>query len=184
MVGFKRSRHLVLEAVKKPPLNMQRPPSVQYQRAESKAIALKDWEQQFYENPRQSQAYNSALTTPPDGRAHLILRIASTGVKIKGQVYSQRVSRGTQSTLIRLITGHAFTGAYRLKFKHRNLPPATEEEIACACGAVPEDTVSTSSSTAHSHTNSAYVTCPTTGCLTHFGNCSTARSGAEACYDS
>jgi hypothetical protein len=45
-----------------------------------------------------------------------------------------------RSTLTRLITGHAFTGAYRIKFRHKNLPPATEEEVACACGAVPEDT--------------------------------------------
>jgi hypothetical protein len=28
----------------------------------------------------------------------------------------------------------------RLKFQRKNLPPATEEEVAWACGAVPEDT--------------------------------------------
>jgi len=140
LVGFKRARHLVLEAAKGPLADSQYPPSIQYQRAESKAAAVSAWERQYYDNPRRSQAYDSALTTPPDGRMHLILRIASTGVQAKGQVFSQRVSREIQSTLTRLITGHAFTGAYHLMFKHKNLPLATEEEIACVCGAVPEDT--------------------------------------------
>ncbi len=140
IAGSKRARQLAWEAVKKPLDNNQSPPSIQYQRVESKAAAVSAWEQQYYENPRRSQAYDSALTTPPDGKAHLILRIASTGVQIKGQVFSQQVSCEIQSTLICLITGHAFTGAYHLMFKHKNLPPATEEEIACACGAVPEDT--------------------------------------------
>jgi hypothetical protein len=92
------------------------------------------------ESPRQSQAYNSALVTPPDGQAHTILRIASTGIRSKGRTLSHRVSRTVQSTLTRLITGHAFIGAYRLRFRRKSLPPATEEEVACACGAVPEDT--------------------------------------------
>jgi len=92
------------------------------------------------DHPRSSQAYDSALTSPPDGRPHTILRLASTGIQIKGHKYVHHVSRDIQSTLFRLITGHAFTGAYRLKFKRPNLPPATENEAACACGAVPEDT--------------------------------------------
>ncbi|KAN0118903.1 hypothetical protein V8E52_004675 [Russula decolorans] len=66
--------------------------------------------------------------------------MASTGIRIKGEKFVHHIPRALQSTLFRLITGHAFTGAYRLKFKRPNLPPATEEEIACACGAVPEDT--------------------------------------------
>jgi hypothetical protein len=57
---------------------------------------------------------------------------------IKSQAYSHRVSREVQSAITRLNTGHAFTGAYRPKFK--NLPPATEDDFACICGAVPEDT--------------------------------------------
>jgi len=39
----------------------------------------------------------------------------------------------------RLITGHAFMGAYCLMFKHKNCLLATEEEITCACRAVPKD---------------------------------------------
>jgi hypothetical protein len=108
-------------------------------------MAIREWEQCYYESPCQSQAYNSALTTAPDGRAHMILRIASrpsTGVQIKGQAYSYRVPCEVQSILTRLIIGHTFTGTYRLKFKHKNIPAAAaeEEDVACACGAVPEDT--------------------------------------------
>ncbi|KAN0105484.1 hypothetical protein V8E52_011010 [Russula decolorans] len=69
-----------------------------------------------------------------------IFRIASTGIRKNGHTFSHRVPRTVQSTLTRLITGHAFTGAYRIKFQRKSLPPATEDEVACACGAVPEDT--------------------------------------------
>jgi len=140
LVGFKRARQLALEAVRRPLTNTRRPPSLHFQRAENKSAAFVAWGELYRVNPRQSQAYNSALTNPPDGQAHTILRIASTGIKRKGQTLSHRVSRETQATLIRLITGHAFLGAYRLRFQRKNLPPATEEEVACACGAVPEDT--------------------------------------------
>lgn len=140
LVGFKRSRRLALEAVKRPLPIDQRPPSINYQRAETKTKAIEAWEQRFQDNLRQSQAYNSALVTPPDGRAHTILRIASTGIRSKGRTLSHHTPRAVQSTLTRLITGHAFIGAYRLRFRGKNLPPATEEEVACACGAVPEDT--------------------------------------------
>ena len=140
LAGFKRTRQLALEAVKGPLPNKRRPPSISYQRSETRATAIEAWEQRYWENPRQSQAYNSALVTPPDGQAHIILRIASTGLRKKGHIYSHQVSREIQSTLMRLITGHAFIGAYRLKFKRNNLPPAGEEEVACACGTLPEDT--------------------------------------------
>ena len=140
LVGFKRARQLILETVKRPRNNGTNLKSIKFQRAESKAAALQAWEQRFYNTPHSSQAYDSALTSPPDGRPHTILRIASTGIQSKRNKYVHHVPRDIQSTLFRLITGHAFTGAYRLRFKHLNLPPATEEEVACACGAVPEDT--------------------------------------------
>ena len=138
--GFKRIRQLALDAVKRPLSNEYQAPSIQFQRAETRATAIGAWEQKYYESPRHSQAYNSALVTPPDGRAHMILRIASKGLRRKGRTFLHRVPRAVQSTLTRLITGHAFIGAYRLKFQQKNRPPATEEEVACACGAVPEDT--------------------------------------------
>ena len=84
--------------------------------------------------------YNSVLVTPPEGRAHLILWITSMGVQRNRRTYLHQVSCEIQSTLIRLITGHVFIGAYRIKFQCKNLPPAMKDEVACACGAVPEDT--------------------------------------------
>jgi hypothetical protein len=137
LVGFKRTRHLLLEAISWPLRGRGNLKSAKFQLANSKVKALQDWEQQFYDSPRLSQVYDSTLTSPPDGRPHAILRIASVGIRVRGQKHVHRVPRDIQSTLFRLITGHAFTGAYCLKFKHPNLPPATEEEIACACGAVP-----------------------------------------------
>jgi hypothetical protein len=65
LVGFKRTHHLALEAVKRPLLNNERPPSIHYQRAETKAAAIGAWEQRYQESPRRSQAYDSALITPP-----------------------------------------------------------------------------------------------------------------------
>jgi hypothetical protein len=138
--GFRRARQLALEAVRRPLNNDQHPPSIHFQRTENKAEAISNWSEIYSKNPRLSQAYNSALVTPPDGKVHQILWIASTGLRKNGQTFIQHVSHETQSTLMRLITGHAFLGAYCLKFPHKNLPPATEEEVACACGAVPEDT--------------------------------------------
>lgn len=104
-----------------------------------KANALRAWEQRFYNSPRTSQIYNSMLTSPPDGRLPLILQIASSGYHLKGKTYEHHVPRDIQSTLFRLATGHAFTGAYRLRFRHEHLSPA-QEEVACECGATPEDT--------------------------------------------
>ena len=138
--GYKRVRQLAFEAVKRPLPNEYQAPSTRYQREETRTAAIETWGQRYHENPRHSQAYNCALVTPPDGHAHMILRIASKGIRKKGRTYLHRVPRAVQSTLTRLITGHAFTGSYRLKFQRKNLPPATEEEVACACGAVPEDT--------------------------------------------
>ena len=93
LVGLKRARHLALEAVKGPLPIIQQPPSIHYQRAETKAAAIKAWGQQYWENPRQPQAYNSALITPPEGQVHTILRIASTGIQSKGHTFSHQVSR-------------------------------------------------------------------------------------------
>jgi len=179
--GFRRAHQLALEAVRRPLNNDQHPPSIHFQRAENKAEAISNWSEIYSKNPRLSQAYNSALVTPPDGKVHQILRIASTGLRKNGQTFIQHVSRETQSTLMRLITGHAFLGAYRLKFPHKNLPPATEEEVACACGQYLR-TRNTSYSTAPSHTTNVFATWLRTGCQTRYENFLTARGGAWACY--
>ena len=84
LVGFKRTRHLILEAVKRPRNNIKDLKSIKFQKAESKAAALQAWDQRFYDTPYTPQAYDSALTSPPDGRPHTVLRMASTGIRIKG----------------------------------------------------------------------------------------------------
>jgi hypothetical protein len=84
LVGFKRTRHLILEAVKRPRNNIKDLKSIKFQKAESKAAALQAWDQRFYDTPHTPQAYDSALTSPPDGRPHTVLRMASTGIRIKG----------------------------------------------------------------------------------------------------
>src|SRR6266852_8917485 len=60
---------------------------------------------------------------------------------------------------------HTFTGAYHLKFPRKNLPQAAEEDVACTCGAIPEDTehVLLHCPLTHEH---ASVTCLQTGCWT------------------
>jgi hypothetical protein len=91
LVGFKRTRHLLLEAIKRPRNNNKNLKSISFQRAESKVAALQAWGQRFYDTPRSSQAYDSALTSPPDGRPHTILRMASTGIRIKGNKYVHHI---------------------------------------------------------------------------------------------
>jgi hypothetical protein len=86
LVGFKRTRHLILEAIKRPRNTNEDLKSIKFQRAESKIAALQAWEQCFYDTPHTSQVYDSALTSPPDGRPHMILRMASTGIRIKGDI--------------------------------------------------------------------------------------------------
>ena len=51
LVGFKRTRLLAQEAVKRLLTNEQQPPSIHYQRAETKAAAVRAWEQCYQENP-------------------------------------------------------------------------------------------------------------------------------------
>jgi hypothetical protein len=51
LAGFKRTRHLALEAVKRPLTNEERPPSIHYQRAETKAAAIEEWEKRYQESP-------------------------------------------------------------------------------------------------------------------------------------
>jgi hypothetical protein len=51
LVGFKRARHLILEATNRPLNNNHNLKSIQFQRAESKAAALQEWEQRFYKIP-------------------------------------------------------------------------------------------------------------------------------------
>ena len=112
LVGFKRTCHLALEVVKKLLINEEQAPLIHYQHTETKAVVIGAWGQCYQESSCQSQAYDSALVVPPDGRAHMVVQITSTGLKEKGHTFSHRIPCTIQSTLTCLITGHAFTGAY------------------------------------------------------------------------
>ncbi|KAI0279634.1 hypothetical protein BGY98DRAFT_933092 [Russula aff. rugulosa BPL654] len=51
LVDFKRTRHLILEAVKRPRNNIKDLKAIKFQKAESKAAALQAWDQRFYDTP-------------------------------------------------------------------------------------------------------------------------------------
>ncbi len=99
LVGFKRARHLILDVIKRTRNPTKVFKSIKFQRAESKSAAL-HWlqarEYRSYDTPCSSQAYDSAPTSPPDGRPHTILRMAPTGIRIKGKKYVHHVPRDVQ----------------------------------------------------------------------------------------
>ena len=133
-------QHLLLETIKHHLIDDNCSlKSIDYQKRELKANALQAWEQRFYNSLHSSQIYNSILTGPPDGKLPMVLQIASSGYHTKDQTYEHQVPRDIQLTLFCLAMGHAFTGVYRLRFRQDHLSPAWEE-VACECGATPEDT--------------------------------------------
>jgi hypothetical protein len=84
-------------------------------------------------------AFKTALRNPPDGKAHHTFNIVPThkgnkNLELNGHNRDQdtkaKFSRLTHSTLLRYITGHAFTGEYTQRF----YPLHTQEQIACPCG--------------------------------------------------
>jgi hypothetical protein len=112
------------------------------QKDTTKRTAIATWEGRYYNNPRSSMAYKTALQNPPDGKAHHTFDISPTppgpgrhggpepNEHARDQETKAKFSRLTHSTLLRFITGHAFTGEYTRRF----YPPHTQEQIACPCG--------------------------------------------------
>jgi hypothetical protein len=97
------------------------------------------WENRYhYNNPRSTMAFKTALRKPPDGKEHHTFNITPTRAGDVGPGSNEhnrnqnkaKFSRLTYSTLIRFITGHAFTGEYTKRF----YPRRTQEHIACPCG--------------------------------------------------
>jgi len=75
------------------------------------------------------------LTKPPDGKPHPTFLHKNPQEKaelnnVPPQTAKSTYLRRTISTLYRMITGHAFIGAYAQRF----LPQHTPEQIACPCG--------------------------------------------------
>src|ERR1019366_2175590 len=93
----------------------------------TKANAVTAWAERWHQSPRTSLAYQTALTEPPDGRPHpTFLAPAAAQAPDRTPERHTRATQGpghprakkakfahkTYSTLYRMITGHAFTGAY------------------------------------------------------------------------
>jgi hypothetical protein len=95
----------------------------------SKDAAIAAWATKWHQSPHTSKAYQTALTTPPDGKPHHTFHAARAHTRTD-ETPPDKFSRLTHSTLYRFITGHAFTGEYTRRF----FPQHTQEQIACQCG--------------------------------------------------
>jgi hypothetical protein len=139
-IGFRRARQLALEAIRTADLEaVMEPQTIQSQKARAKQQAIQTWTERWHQAPRTSFAYQTALTKPPDGRPHPTFK-ATQGRPSKRQTgdatppnqipKAAKFTRSTISTMYRVITGHAFTGAYTQRF----YPDHSPEQIACPCG--------------------------------------------------
>jgi hypothetical protein len=107
-VGFKRAKQLAHEAIRTSELrDDEEPHSIEDQRAKTREAAVTAWAQRWHQMPRPPLAYKTALTKPPDGWAHPVFLAAPNEVQS---------SKRTLCTLYRIITGHAFIGAYTQSF--------------------------------------------------------------------
>jgi hypothetical protein len=140
-VGFRRARQLAFEAVRSAgpaELHPHDPPSIQKQKDTAKREAVSTMEKRYYNGPRTSFAYQTALRAPPDGRAHHTFKIVPAPGRVdpapnahnREDTPKAKFSRQTYATLYRFITGHAFVGEYTQRF----YPPHTPSQIDCPCG--------------------------------------------------
>jgi hypothetical protein len=128
-VGFKRAKQLALEAIRTAnPDEIIEPHTINNQKEATKDAAIRAWGERWHHLPHTSKAYQTALTSPPDGKPHHTLYIAHEE-NTEGEPQA-KFSRLTHSTLYRFITGHAFTGEYTRRF----FPQHTQEQVACQCG--------------------------------------------------
>ena len=95
------------------------PHSINEQKCKTKVAAFKEWMQKWHQAPHESLIYHTALTKPPDGRAHPSFNITKTEVMnshnpnpaANQDMDSQakaKFSHSTYSTFYHLTTGHAF----------------------------------------------------------------------------
>jgi hypothetical protein len=126
-IGFKRTKQLALEAICTAVLtNFIEPHTIHKQRETTKDAAIAAWADKWHNSPHTSKAYQTALTSPPDGKPHHTFHPPTETTEEP----TAKFSRLTHSTLYRFITGHAFTGEYTSRF----FPQHTQEQIACQCG--------------------------------------------------
>ena len=70
-VGFKRAKQLAFEAIRTADLrDVEGPHTIGNQKRTAKEEAINTWAERWYQSPRSSLAYKTALTKPPDGRTH------------------------------------------------------------------------------------------------------------------
>jgi hypothetical protein len=140
-VGFRRARQLAFEAIRSAgpaELHPHEPYSIKKQRDTAKREAITTMEERYYNGPRTSFAYQTALRAPPDGKAHHTFKIVPAAGRAdpahnahtRETEPKAKFSRQTYCTLLRYITGHAFTGEYTQRF----YPLHTQEQVACPCG--------------------------------------------------
>jgi hypothetical protein len=140
-VGFRRARQLAFEAIRTAtPTRLTEPKTIRKQKESTGETAIAKWAERWYQAPRTSLAYRTALLGPPDGNVHhtfLPRSLSDTQQSQSKPIDHNRnhkdkvkFSRLTHSTLYRFITGHAFTGEYTQRF----YPPHTPEQVACQCG--------------------------------------------------
>jgi hypothetical protein len=129
-VGFRRAKQLALEAIRTADIaDIIEPHTIKSQKKSSKDDAIAAWAKKWHEAPHTSKAYQTALTTPPDGRQHHTF-LPTPARNAPEEEHPVKFSRLTDSTFYRFITGHAFTGEYTQRF----FPQHTAEQVACQCG--------------------------------------------------
>ena len=107
IAGIKRCIDLTQTNAANPwPPNHREPNTIAFQKASSKASTIAAWQARWHNADRRTQAY-LALPAPPSGKPPPVISGAAGG------------SRSASSTLIRLITGHAFIGSYTARFHPR-----------------------------------------------------------------
>jgi hypothetical protein len=140
-VGFRRTRQLAFEAIRTADTTeRQEPPSIKKQKETAEQTAIATLEDRYYNGPRTSFAYQTALREPPNGKAHHAFKTTPTPAREhrapepnehnRDAEPRDKFSRSVYSTLFRFITGHAFVGEYTQRF----YPPHTPSQIDCPCG--------------------------------------------------
>ena len=142
-IGFRRAKQLAVEVIRTAKLTeIKDPHSIKNQKEKTKEAASAAWMERWHHTPHTSLVYQTALTKPPDRRAHLTFRTApsarpptatpegdtlTTRSHAATKLTSAKFLRRTHAALYRVITDHAFTGAYTQRFYPHHAP----EQIAC-----------------------------------------------------
>jgi len=128
-VGYKRAKQLALETIRTTNIaGIEEQHTIKSQREASKIAAIAAWTEEWHISPHTSKVYQTALTTPPDGKTHHTFHV--THPARPEEEPTDKFSRLTHSTFYRIITGHAFTREYTQCFFAKHTP----EQIACQCG--------------------------------------------------